>query len=415
MSKPNLLILGAGGVGAVCVHKAAQHADAFGNIVLASRTLAKAEVICADAAQRWGNGASPVTAWAVDAQDEDAMAALITETQTNIVVNVASPYCNKATLNACLRTGAQYLDTAVAEDEFVENMEAPWYSHVEWPLAPEFEAKKLNGVLGIGFDPGVVNIFCAYAKKHLLDSIETIDIVDVNGGDHGQYFATNFDPDTNLREIKEDVLYWENGDFVCIPHHSKKMDVTLPRVGTHTVYSMGHDELHSLPLAFPEAKRIEFWMGFGDKYLQVFDVLNRLGLTSSIPVNVDGVEMAPVRMVKALLPDPSSLAAGYVGEVCIGCDIVGIKDGQPKRVFIYSNCDHTACYKEVGSQAISYTTGVPVMTAALLLADGTWNPGSLVHVETLDPDPFMALMPKLGIDWAVTDLPIEGGWPSFDE
>ena len=376
--------------------------------------MAKAEAICGDAARRWGKGSRPVTAKAVDAQDTEAMATLIRETHTNIVVNVASPYCNKATLNACLQTGAQYLDTAVSEEEFVEDMAAPWYSHVEWPLVPKFAEKDLNGVLGIGFDPGVVNIFCAYAKKHLLDSIETIDIIDVNGGDHGRYFATNFDPDTNLREIKEDVLFWQDSEYVRIPHHSKKMDVTLPRVGTHTVYSMGHDELHSLPLAFPEANRMEFWMGFGDKYLQVFDVLNNLGLTSSIPVMVDGVEIAPVRMVKALLPDPSSLAAGYVGEVCIGCDIVGMKDGQARRVFIYSTCDHKACYDEVGSQAISYTTGIPVMTAALLLADGTWNPGSMVHVETLDPDPFLERMPALGIDWAVKDLPVGGGWPEND-
>lgn len=412
MTKPNLLILGAGGVGAVCAHKAVQNRNAFGTIVLASRTVSKAEAICADANGRWGEGAAVMSARAVDAQDAAALAALMRDLDTGLVVNVASPYCNEATLAACLETGAMYLDTAVAEREFVENMDAPWYSHVEWPLMPAFEAKGVSGVLGIGFDPGVVNIFCAHAKKHLLDTVETIDIIDVNGGDHGRYFATNFDPDTNLREIKEDVLFWENGDYVRIPHHSKQKDVTLPLVGDHTVYSMGHDELHSLPLAFPEAKRIEFWMGFGERYLTVFNVLNNLGLTSSVPVEVDGVEIAPVRVVKALLPDPSSLAAGYTGSVCIGCDITGTKDGQPRRVFIYSTCDHTACFEEVGSQAISYTTGVPVMTAALLLADGTWAPKSLVHAETPDPDAFLNRMPELGIDWQVMDLPIDGSWPA---
>jgi saccharopine dehydrogenase-like NADP-dependent oxidoreductase len=411
MSKPNLLILGAGGVGAVCAHKAAQNRDAFGTMVLASRTLVKASDICADANARWAGGDSAITARAVDARDAAQLAALIRETGTGLVVNVATPYCNEATLAACLETGAAYLDTAVAEREFVENMKAPWYSHVEWPLMPKFRDAGIDGVLGIGFDPGVVNVFCAYAKKHLFDSVDTIDIIDVNGGDHGRYFATNFDPDTNLREIKEDVLYWENGDYVRIPHHSKRMDVTLPLVGDHTVYSMGHDELHSLPLAFPEAKRIEFWMGFGERYLTVFNVLNELGLTSSVPVTVDGVDVAPVRVVKALLPDPSSLAAGYTGSVCIGCDIRGTKDGERRRVFVYSTCDHAACYEEVGSQAISYTTGVPAMTAALLLADGTWSPGGLVHCETPDPDPFLARMPKLGIDWAVMDLPVDGGWP----
>ena len=233
----------------------------------------------------------------------------------------------------------------------------------------------------------------------------------MNGGDHGRYFATNFDPDTNLREIREDVVYWQDGDYVKIGHHSRKMDVSLPVVGTHTVYSMGHDELHSLPYKFPDAKRIEFWMGFGEKYLRVFEVLENLGLTSSIPVEVEGHMIAPVKMVKAVLPDPASLAEGYTGECCIGCDITGVKDGKPRRVFVYSTCDHEACYREVGSQAISYTTGVPAVTAAVLLARGDWNPGTMVNAEELDPDPFLALMPDVGIDWTVIDLPVGGGWP----
>jgi len=416
VTKPNLLIVGAGGVGAVAAHKAAQFHEDFGRIVLASRSLAKPEAIAADAQRRWAKPgeAQRIEPRQMDARDLEASIALLRETGADILLNLATPYCNATLLEACLATGTHYLDTAVAEDEHAENMPAPWYGRVEWPLKPKFAAEGLAAILGIGFDPGVVNVMCAYAGKHLFDHVDSIDIIDVNGGDHGKYFATNFDPDTNLREIKEDVIYWEEGAFRTIPHHSKAQEVTLPQVGTHKVYSMGHDELHSLPRHFPDAKRIEFWMGFGDHYLKVFEVLNRLDLTSSIPVEVEGVELAPIKMVKAVLPDPATLAAGYSGKVCIGCDIRGTKGGAEKRVFIYSNCDHRDCYEEVGSQAISYTTGVPAMTAALLVARGVWAPGTLVNVEELDPDPFLDLMPKLGIGWTVTELPLDGSWP-FDD
>lgn len=416
MDKPNLLIVGAGGVGAVAAHKAAQFHQDFGRIVLASRTLSKVEAITEDIERRWNAGGSnPLVAGAqVDARDPASLKAAIAESGAQILLNLASPYCNETILDVCLEMGVHYLDTAVAEREHVENMAAPWYSHVEWPRRPAFAEKGLNAFLGIGFDPGVVNVFCAYARKHLLESIETIDIVDVNGGDHHQYFATNFDADTNLREIKEDVIYWEDGAFKTIGHHSRKMTVTLPAVGTHEVYSMGHDEIHSLYRNFPEARKIEFWMGFGERYLQVFNVLNNLGLLSSIPVEVEGspVELAPLKMVKAVLPNPSTLAANYTGEVCIGCDIKGKKDGQDKRVFIYSTCDHTACYREVGSQAISYTTGVPAVAAARLMARGLWNPGGMVHMEELDPDPFLEIFPETGIGWQVMELPLDGSWPA---
>ncbi len=413
MKKPNLLIVGAGGVGSVAAHKAAQFAEEFGTITLASRTATKLDAIAADVKQRWaGNGRSGLIGTRqVDAQDKDAAVALIEELDADIVLNVASPYCNEALMDASITAGAHYIDTAVAENEHVENAPAPWYANFEWPRRPAFKKAGLTALLGIGFDPGTVNVFCAHAQKHLFDRIDTIDIIDVNGGDHGRYFATNFDADTNLREIREDVIYRENGAFQTVPHHSKKMTVTLPVVGEHTVYSMGHDELHSLPVRFPDASRIEFWMGFGERYLQVFNVLENLGLLSSIPVEVDGVEIAPVRMVKAVLPDPSTLAEGYRGKVCIGCDIRGEKGGEPKRCFVYSTCDHADCYAEVGSQAISYTTGVPVMAAAILLARGDWAPGTMVNVEELDPDPFMQLMPEIGIGWEVVDLPLDGSWP----
>ena len=416
MSKPNLMIVGAGGVGAVAAQKAAQFHEEFGSIVLASRSTKKPNAIAADAQRRWAKSDMPalIQVREVDARDVAMMSELIRETATDIVLNVASPYCNPPLMDACSQAGAHYIDTAVAEEEHVENVPAPWYEQFEWPRRPNFEKKDLSALLGIGFDPGVVNVFCAYAQKHHFDRIDTIDIIDVNGGDHGRYFATNFDPETNLREIMEDVIYWEDGEFRTIPHHSKEWEVTLPVVGTHKVYSMGHDELHSLPRFFPDAKRIEFWMGFGERYLQVFKVLYKLGLVSSIPVDVEGVRLAPLKMVKAVLPDPSTLAAGYSGEVCIGCDIRGSKDGEEKRLFVYSTCDHRDCYEEVGSQAISYTTGVPAITATILLARGQWKPGTMVNVEELDPDPFLELMPKVGIDWATKELPLDGSWPDDD-
>jgi saccharopine dehydrogenase-like NADP-dependent oxidoreductase len=413
MAKPNLLIVGAGGVGQVTANKAVQFREEFGTITLAARNSEKLQRVAGDIQRRWGSDSNEafLTVRSVNARNLQELTALIRELDAKIVLNVASPYCNSTILNACLETGASYLDTALAEDEFTEDIQPPWYSHVEWPLRPKFAGKKINAFLGMGFDPGVVNIFCAHARKHLLDEIDSIDIIDVNAGSHGRYFATNFDADVNLREIKEDVQTWAEGEWKIIPRHSHWMDVALPQVGMHRVYSMGHDELHSLVENFPGTGRITFWMGFGEHYLKVFDVLDNLGLTSSIPVEVDGVKVAPNRLVKTLLPDPASLAAGYTGKICIGTELRGRKDGMKKRIFIWSNCDHQDNFREVGSQAISYSTGVPVITAARLIANGTWNPQTMVHAEELDPDPFLALMPEVGIDWHVEELPLDGSWP----
>jgi len=413
VTKPKLLIVGAGGVGQVTVHKAAQFRAEFDGIVLAARNADKLAAIAQEVQERWAApGEGPlIETMVIDARNLEDVKRVISETGAQILINVASPYCNETLLDACLATGTHYLDTALGEDEHVEDIKAPWYSYVEWPRREKFAGKKLNAFLGMGFDPGVVNIFCAHARKHHFDSISSIDIIDVNAGSHGKYFATNFDADVNLREVKEDVITWENGALNTIPHHSEWMDVTLPQVGSHRVYSMGHDELQSLAYTFPGTERITFWMGFGEHYLKVFDVLDNLGLTSSIPVEVDGVEVAPNRLVKALLPDPSSLAPYYEGKICIGCDIRGMKNGQEKRLFIWSNCDHAENYEEVGSQSISYSTGVPVITAIRLMANGTWNPQTMTHMEELDPDPFLKLMPETGIDWHETELPLDGSWP----
>ena len=400
----NVLIIGAGGVGSAVTHKCAQHNEELGDICLASRTLSKCEHIVETVNERNSleNSDGKLTVAKLDAKDADAVAGLITRNESSIVLNAGSPHCNIAIIEACLRTGAHYLDTALYEKEGDLNVPPPWYANNEWKYRDRFSAAGVTGVLGIGFDPGAVNAFCAYVHKHLIDDIDSIDIMDVNAGDHGHYFATNFDPEVNLREIMEDVLYWENGEWVSIPCHSKSRSYDFPVVGEHKVYSMGHDELHSLAANIP-ARRIEFWMGFNDRYISVFNVLNQLGLLSGDAVDVEGVPVVPLKLLKAVLPDPASLAAGYKGKVCIGCLVKGRTQGKAREVFIYTSCEHADCFADIGAQAISYTTAVPLVTAALLIARGDWNVRKLVNVEELDPDPFMALMPAVGLDWNVRE------------
>lgn len=401
---PNVLIVGAGGVGGVAAHKAAQNNDRLGEVTIASRGLDKAEAIRRAILDK-GNLKNPdgrLEAVRLDAKDVAVTAALIRERGIGIVVNCASSTTNLPIMEACLEAGAHYLDTSVYEKEGEENAPPPWYANYEWPLAPRFAERGLTALLSIGFDPGVVNVFCAKAARDLVEEIDTIDIMDVNAGDHGRYFATNFDPEINLREIKEDVVFWEEGRWRRIPPHSRSRTYDFPEVGEQRVYSVGHDELHSLWKHIP-ARRIEFWMGFGERYLQVFAVLNKLGLLSSVPVEVEGRKIAPIKVVKALLPDPASLAEGYTGGVCIGCQVRGRHEGKPRQVFIYSTCEHEHCFRDVGSQAISYTTGVPAISAALALAEGPWNVGRMVNVEELDPAPFLEIMPRLGIGWHIRE------------
>lgn len=400
----NVLIIGAGGVGSAVTHKCAQYNDELGDICLASRTVSKCEDVV-EAVGRWSNLKDPegrLSVAELDAMNPDAVAGAIRDNNCSMVLNASSPHCNRSIIDACLRTGAHYLDTAVYEKEGEINMPPPWYANYEWRQRERFAAAGVTGILGIGFDPGAVNAFCAYVHKHLIDDIDTIDIMDVNAGSHGRYFATNFDPEVNLREIMEDVLYWENGEWVKIPCHSRSRSYDFPVVGEHDLYSMGHDELHSLAVNIP-ARRIEFWMAFNDRYINVFNVLNRLGLLSVEPVDVEGAPVVPLKLLKAVLPDPASLAPGYQGEVCIGCLVRGKSRGEEREVFVYSTCEHAECYRDIGAQAISYTTAVPMVSAALLVARGEWNVGRLVNVEELDPDPFMALMPEVGIDWDVRE------------
>lgn len=400
----NVLIIGAGGVGNVVTHKCAQNNDVLGNICLASRTVSKCHAIV-ESVRRRGNLKNPggrLYAAQLQAKDTNAVIELIKRTESSIVINVAAPFCNASIMEACLQAGAHYIDTALyeKEDRVVDTL--PWYAAHEWRQRERFAERGITGLLGAGFDPGAVNVFCAYAQRHLFDTIDTIDIMDVNAGHHGRFFATNFDPEVNLYEVLEDAIYWENGEYVTVPRHSKSRTYDFPVVGEHRLYSMGHDELHSLPSHFP-ARRIEFWMSFSEQYLSCFNVLERIGLLSHLPVTVGENEVAPLQLLKAILPVPASLAPDYRGKTCIGALLEGQKDGGQKKTFLYNVCDHEACYAEVGSQAISYTTGVPAVTAAVLIARGDWNVGRLCNLEELDPEPFLELMPRLGLSWQIRE------------
>lgn len=401
---PNVLIIGAGGVGAATAHKAARHNADLGDIWLAARRPQRCDEVLESIRQRANVQSNfQLRSAAVDAKDADAVARLIERARARIVINVASPHVNLSVMEACLKTGARYIDTALYEKEGEINQQPPWYANYEWTLRDRFAQAGVTAILGMGFDPGAVNAFCAWARKHEIPDLRSIDILDVNGGSHGRYFATNFDAETNLREIAEEVRYLDGGEWRRAPCHSRSRTFDFPELGEHTLYSMGHDEIHSLAVN-TGAPHVEFWMAFGEQYLKVFEVLHNLGLLGHTPVNVEGQPVVPLKLLKALLPDPASLAADYTGKVCIGALLEGFTaNGQPRRLFVYSTCDHEACYREVGAQAISYTTAVPAVTAALLVARGDWDVGTMVNVEELDPDPFLELMPRLGIDWQVRE------------
>jgi saccharopine dehydrogenase-like NADP-dependent oxidoreductase len=292
------------------------------------------------------------------------------------------------------------MDTAIHEDPAKVCENPPWYANYEWKRKERCAKKGINAILGVGFDPGVVNAYCAHAVKHNFDAIDTIDILDVNAGSHGKYFATNFDPEINFREFQK-VWTWIDRQWVQRSVHSEKWTYDFPVVGKQPVYLTGHDELHSLSKNI-DANSIRFWMGFGDHYINVFNVLKNIGLLSEKPVKTaEGVEVVPLKVLKAVLPDPLSLAPNYTGNTCIGVLVRGVKDGKPQETFTYNICDHAACYKEVESQAISYTAGVPPVAAAILVAQGVWNPKTMVNVEELDPDPFLKLLDKMGLPTVV--------------
>jgi len=402
--KKNVLIIGAGGVGHVVAHKCAQHADVLGDIHIASRTLARCEAIVRSVHEK-GNfkGNGRLVAHALDALDVEKTAALIRQTQSQIVINVGSAFLNMAVLSACIATGAAYIDTAIHEDPLKICETPPWYGNYEWKRREECAAAGITAVLGAGFDPGVVNAYARLAKDQYFDRIDSIDIVDVNAGDHGRYFATNFDPEINFREFTGQVWSWQNRQWTSNQMFEKRQDWDLPVVGTRTTYLTGHDEIHSLSknLDVPD---IRFWMGFGERYITVFGVLKNLGLLSEQPVRTaEGQEVVPLKVVKAVLPDPSSLAPDYTGKTCIGDVVRGEKDGRHREVFIYNISDHAEAYAEVGSQAISYTAGVPAVAAALLIADGAWDVRTMANVEELPPKPFLTALDRLGLPTRIKD------------
>ena len=403
--KKNVLIVGAGGVAHVAAHKAAQNNDILGDICIASRKQHKCDTIIASVKRKNNlkDKSKKLYSRQIDAFDIVKTVKLIQETNSEIVINLATPYVNESLLTACIQTGAAYMDTAVHEEPDKPCENPPWYANYEWKRKDTCKEKGITAILGVGFDPGVVNAYCALAAKHHFDTIDTIDMMDVNAGDHGKYFATNFDPEINLREFVK-VWTWIDRKWVEEDVHTIKKTYDFPVVGKQTVYLSGHDEIHSLAKNI-DANSIRFWMGFSDHYINVFTVLTKLGITSVDPVKTaEGVEVVPLKVLKALLPDPLSLAPNYTGKTCIGNQIRGTKDGKEREIFIYNTCDHTHSYEEVESQAISYTAAVPPVAAAILIAKGVWDTKTMVNVEELDPDPFIDLLDKIGLPTQIREV-----------
>ncbi|MCA0272180.1 MAG: saccharopine dehydrogenase family protein [Proteobacteria bacterium] len=402
--KRNLLIIGAGGVAQVVAHKCAQHNDVLGDLHIASRTKAKCEAIIASVKEKRAmKGPGRFDAHSVDAMDTDAVAALIRSTGAGIVINVGSSFVNMTVLQACIDTGAAYMDTAIHEDPAKICEAPPWYGNYEWQRREAAEKAGVTAILGVGFDPGVVNAYARLAEEEYLDRIDSIDIVDINAGSHGRWFATNFDPEINFREFTGTVYSWQGGAWQSNAMFEVGEVWDLPVVGKQKAYLTGHDEVHSLSARYPKAD-VRFWMGFGDHYINVFTVLKNLGLLSEKPIRTaEGQEVIPLKVVKAVLPDPASLAPDYLGKTCIGDVVKGMKDGKPAEVFIYNVADHREAYDEVGAQGISYTAGVPPVVAAILIAKGTWDVGRMVNVEELDPRPFIALLTRMGLPTRVRD------------
>ena len=403
MEKPNVLIIGAGGVAQVVAHKVAQWADEFGDLHIANRTQAKADAIVGTIRDKGTGHGRTITTHALDAMDAEAVAALIRRTGARIVINVGSAFINMTVLQGCIDTGAAYIDTAIHEDPARICETPPWYGNYEWKRREAVEAAGVTAILGAGFDPGVVNAYARLAEDEYFDTIESIDIVDINAGSHGRWFATNFDPEINFREFTGTVYSWQGGAWRENEMFEVGREWDLPVVGKQTAYLSGHDEVHSLSARYPQAD-VRFWMGFGAHYINVFTVLKTLGLLSEQPVTTaEGQQVVPLKVVKAVLPDPSSLAPDYTGKTCIGDLVRGTRDGQPGEVFIYNVADHAEAYAEVGSQGISYTAGVPPVAAAILIARGVWDVKRMVNVEDLPARPFLDLLGDMGLPTRVID------------
>jgi saccharopine dehydrogenase (NAD+, L-lysine-forming) len=392
-----VLVVGAGGVGSVAVHKMAMYSQVFSHITLASRRLSKCEAVAASVKQR--TGVTIATA-ELDADDVAATVALINAVKPQVVVNLALPYQDLSIMEACLEAGVSYLDTANYEPRDEAKFEYGW----QWAYQDRFKAAGLMAVLGCGFDPGVTSVFTTYARRHLLDRIDTLDILDCNGGDNGLPFATNFNPEINIREVTASSRHWENGAWVEGPALARKELFDFDQVGPRNMYLMYHEELESLAKFYPEIQRIRFWMTFSDSYLKHLEVLGNVGMTRIDPVMFEGREIVPLQFLKALLPEPATLGAVTRGKTNIGIIATGEKDGQAKTTYVLNICDHEAAYAETGNQAVSYTTGVPAMIGAALMLTGQWQGAGVFNMEQLDPDPFMDLLNQHGLPWQVQDL-----------
>jgi len=392
-----ILVIGAGGVGSVAVHKMAMNTGIFSEITLASRRIAKCDAIAESVLKRTG---VKIATAEVDADDVEATAALIDKVKPDLVCNLALPYQDLSIMDACLKTGVHYMDTANYEPRDEAKFEYGW----QWAYHDRFKDAGLMALLGSGFDPGVTSVFASYIKKHLLDRIDTLDILDCNGGDHGQHFATNFNPEINIREVTAPSRHWADGEWVEGPALSHKQVFDFEGVGEKNMYLMYHEELESLAKHYPEIKRIRFWMTFGDAYLKHLEVLQNVGMTRIDPVMYEGREIIPLQFLKAVLPEPASLGETTRGKTNIGDIATGVKDGQEKTVYVYNICDHEEAYAETGNQAVSYTTGVPAMIGAAMILTGTWTGAGVFNIEQFDPDPFMDMLNQHGLPWQVKEL-----------
>ncbi len=393
-----VLIIGAGGVGTVVAHKMAELPELFTEILLASRTKSKCDKIAARI------GSKNLKTAEVNADDVPQLVKLIRSFQPDLVVNVALPYQDLTIMDACLETGVSYLDTANYEPLDEAKFEYKW----QWAYQERFKEAGLTAILGCGFDPGVSGVYTAYAAKHHFDEIQYLDIVDCNAGNHGKAFATNFNPEINIREVTQKGKYWENGEWIMTEPHEIHLPLTYPRIGEKESYLIYHEELESLVKNFPSIKRARFWMTFGQEYLTHLRVIQNIGMAGIQPIIYEGKEIVPIQFLKAVLPKPEELGENYTGETSIGCRIKGIKAGKEKTYYVYNNCSHEAAYAETGTQAISFTTGVPAMIGAMMFLEGKWKKPGVFNVEEFDPDPFMKALNIHGLPWyELTDIDTE--------
>jgi len=386
------LIIGCGGVASVAIHKCCQNSEVFEEICIASRTVSKCDAL---KEKLQGTTKTKITTAKVDADNVEELIALINEVKPDIVMNLALPYQDLTIMDACLATKTHYMDTANYEPEDTAKFEYSW----QWAYKERFKEAGIMALLGSGFDPGVTGVFSAYALKHYFDEINYIDILDCNGGDHGYPFATNFNPEINIREVSAKGSYWEDGHWVETEPMEIKREYNFEGVGMKDMYLLHHEELESLAINIPGIKRIRFFMTFGQSYLTHLKCLENVGMTSIEPIEFEGKQIVPLQFLKAVLPDPASLGPRTKGKTNIGCIFTGKKDGVEKTYYVYNICDHESCYKEVGSQAVAYTTGVPAMIGAAMILSGKWQGAGVFNIEEFDPDPFMEALNKFGLPW----------------